>query len=279
MSKAELVTSLAYDMATVSRLKENIDHLLSVFDVRNSKRMPVTAHRFVCACIYFGLCRLMYPTGLTLGEELVELVPSGPHRLRPIQRLKWYIATIVPHIIFCLQPDTPIMKLIGTFLTDVWFSFSQNPGSTTLVEEVIKRTSFRPVCVHPNSGFVAPRWLFPLYGIVSGLKAIHEFFHSQTSIDISTVEVKRPTRINGPPCVICMEPIHICTASICGHVFCWACIMDWCVTGEKDDESGVPCPTCRTSCKASDLVPLVNYAPSGSNEAIWKKPIILNSAR
>jgi hypothetical protein len=281
MSRAELVTSLAYDMATVSRLKENIDQVLSVFDIRNTNRMPITAHRFICACFYFGICRLMYPSGLTLGEELVELVPSGNPRLKPTQRLKWYLATMIPHFILMYRSESPIMKLVKTLLSEVWFSvISKNPGSTTLVEEVIKPASFRPVCVHPKSGLLAPAWLFPAYGVASGLKAIMDFLQSRLKVDYkprAILEVKTRRLLNGQPCVICMEPINVYTATVCGHVFCWDCILDWCVSGEQDAEGGVPCPTCRTSCRPSDLVPLVNYAPSGSTSAVWTRPIILNS--
>jgi len=282
MSKAELVTSLAYDMATVTRLKENIDHFFSLFDIRNSERRPLQIHRVLCACIYFGICRLVYPTGLTLGEELTELVPSGTSRLlRPTQRLRWYIATVMPYVIVSLLPTTPLSKFFHTMLTDVWFSLSPNPRSTSFFEQLIKPKKFHPVCVHPDSGLIAPKWLFPVYGIITVIASTKEFLGSLVKpkhvhfAEAAGESCQSP----GPPCAICMDPIVSSTATICGHVFCWRCIMDWCVSGELDDQGGVPCPTCRTSCKASDLVALVNYAPSSGKGAFWRRPIILNSNR
>ena len=282
MSKAELVTSLAYDMATVSRLKENLDHLLSVFDIRNRERRPLQASRLICACIYFGICRLVYRSGLTLGEELVELVPRGNPRLRPRHRLRWYLATIMPYLVASLIPNKSLARFLQTLLTDVWFCLYPSPCATSLSEHILKGKTFRPVCVHPDSGLTAPSWLFPTYGMVTLITATKEFLATwvkpkHVRFSISEDDVVSPPS-TGPPCAICMDPILVSTATICGHVFCWNCIMDWCVSGEQDGEGGVPCPTCRTSCKASDLVALVNYAPSNIT-VFWRKPLILNSDR
>lgn len=53
-------------------------------------------------------------------------------------------------------------------------------------------------------------------------------------------------------CVLCLEPRSNTSATVCGHLFCWSCILDW--LNQKEE-----CPVCREPLKKSSVIFLRNF--------------------
>lgn len=58
--------------------------------------------------------------------------------------------------------------------------------------------------------------------------------------------------LNLPKCILCLEERQNTCSTICGHLFCWSCIMDW--IDQKEE-----CPVCREPIKKSTIVYLMNF--------------------
>jgi len=55
-------------------------------------------------------------------------------------------------------------------------------------------------------------------------------------------------------CILCMNPSKNTAATLCGHLFCWDCILSWCLSNAQ---SG--CPICRHPLDPQNIIPLQHY--------------------
>eukprot|EP00794_Sanderia_malayensis_P015452 gene15452-17035_t len=60
------------------------------------------------------------------------------------------------------------------------------------------------------------------------------------------------TRQNNVNCSLCLEKVDYATSTICGHLFCWNCIMEWSATKNE-------CPVCRDLLIPSRLIFLKHF--------------------
>ncbi|KAK9674041.1 hypothetical protein RND81_12G207000 [Saponaria officinalis] len=65
-------------------------------------------------------------------------------------------------------------------------------------------------------------------------------------------------------CSICFESAHDPVVTLCGHLYCWACIFRWLHVQTSSSEPGhqQACPVCKASISDSSMVPLYCNAPS-----------------
>ena len=290
-----LLTSLIYDMSLVSRIQGQLDQLVRVFSRRASSGI---SNRAMSVIIYYALCRLVHPSGLTLGEELAEIVPSrlGTQPLSRRLRMHWFLSSIaLPVMTDAIIPaikditkwspsTTTLVHALSTLLSDGWFLLSPRATATSLLESVSRPRGFDPLVLNTQSQLNFPTYLLPLAGCVVIAKSLSEL-HSLISRHVSPKPIVQPRQddeivlFSGKEivvsdalgaCSICMSDIRAPTATVCGHIFCWECITEW------TSEDGNPCPTCRTTSLPQDLLPLVQYAPSGGEwKPFWHKPMLL----
>lgn len=50
-------------------------------------------------------------------------------------------------------------------------------------------------------------------------------------------------------CILCLSEMMDPSCAPCGHLFCWACLMNWCQEREE-------CPLCRQRCLRQQILPL-----------------------
>lgn len=63
----------------------------------------------------------------------------------------------------------------------------------------------------------------------------------------------------GPTCVFCYDTRRNTTATECGHLFCWDCIVSCCDRRRE-------CPLCRQPIRRQTLVRLEHYSPPPEDE-------------
>lgn len=65
------------------------------------------------------------------------------------------------------------------------------------------------------------------------LKSILVTTKPSSEVSDSHIELKNPTELAYIPeasrsCVLCLTPMTDPASTVCGHIFCWTCISEWC---------------------------------------------------
>ena len=90
---------------------------------------------------------------------------------------------------------------------------------------------------------------------IGSIDTTHKYYPTTTKKKKKDSNQHATSPTTGHPCCgICLnERVHPSVPSVCGHVFCWSCILHW-VSNVRAE-----CPLCRAETRRQDIIPLYNY--------------------
>lgn len=81
--------------------------------------------------------------------------------------------------------------------------------------------------------------------IITGIPSEPQTEHINLSDSLQLSFIPQASRT----CILCLNTMTDPSCALCGHVFCWDCILNWC--RERPE-----CPLCRQQCKEQQILPL-----------------------
>lgn len=110
------------------------------------------------------------------------------------------------------------------------------------------------------------------------IQNFQEYAAECQSSDDATVKQKynsglaRTTESNGSQgsfdCNICLDLAHDPVVTLCGHLYCWACIFKWLHVQSSSSQPNQQkaCPVCKANVSQTSLIPLYCHGPSHSED-------------
>jgi hypothetical protein len=180
-------------------------------------------------------------------NSIVPLVEDIARLLSP-----WLTICATPPVSTCLSAAS-----LGYTACAYWSSATVNPsiGVLQVADVTAKRASKEDVQSLSTFRFIGV--LMAAQASLSVLNVAVAAWSTRESTrmsDTSQASAQQPDAGTGtgPQCALCLQPRKNASTTVCGHVYCWHCIME--ATMSKPE-----CPVCRQPCLPQELMRLQNY--------------------
>lgn len=239
-------------LTTLSGLQTLGEEYVNVVQVDGTKRrIPSFGRRVIMSSLQVG-----GPYAVSQILQWLELkLPSHPG----FQSLRPEVSAVILNII-------PKLRSLAAFIHRCNLSVFYLQG---IFYHLAKRfTGVRYLLLRSWLGDESPRPYFRILGILTAIQltvAFIQFLRSDLKREyFDSHETNKQKRILSTDnsyvcpslrCSLCLEQRLHSTATPCGHLFCWKCIVEWVQTKPQ-------CPLCREEFTASRLVCLQNYDDS-----------------
>ncbi|CAG8640896.1 2820_t:CDS:2 [Cetraspora pellucida] len=220
--------------------------------LETSKQAPSTKHR---AILLFW--HVVFPYLYTRGITKLRW-----HSRSPTDKLRELIHTLLAIIPSFLKNNIHALHLAIFYFYEMYspvfyilivvyqiFTRQLNPGEKRIGYEVLGFLLITQILVQE---YLRERRVKDASAKNSGLDNNDDGADNETDFTLISTSDLTPQEIAARKCTLCLSQRKNTTATTCGHLFCWSCIVEWC-------QNKPECPLCRQYVNISHLLPIYNY--------------------